>query len=75
MHILGFDGRSLASARHQGFQGAASPLADDVRGVRGKGVFLEPSLIERGRGPPRSGGRVRGFTLSDFALTPCRQAG
>ena len=24
-----------------------------------------PSLIERGRGPPRSGGRVRGYTLSE----------
>ena len=27
------------------------------------GLGEKPSLIERGRGPPRSGGRVRGFTV------------
>jgi hypothetical protein len=27
-------------------------------------ALLDPSLIERGRGPPRSGGRVRGYNLS-----------
>jgi hypothetical protein len=27
-------------------------------------ALLDPSLIERGRGSPRSGGRVRGYNLS-----------
>src|SRR5512139_240432 len=31
----------------------------------GGGGSRNPSLLERGRGPPRSGGRVRGFTLAE----------
>jgi hypothetical protein len=34
------------------------------------GALPSPSLLERGRGPPRNGGRVRGFTLSGFTQCP-----